>query len=90
MPFKRVNCVQRLMNNQTCCVNEFLTHLTKFHPFDLYVVVPFTSLPRFIRRAQNEDKDMLPKMKNISSIPTSHINPSTNSHQHSWIQNVTD
>ena len=47
-----------VMKNQTRRVKEFLAHLDKSHPFDPYVVVPFTSLPRFIRYAHNEDKDI--------------------------------
>ena len=62
MPCQRVNCAQCLtvmvLKNQTHRVKQFLANLDKSHPFDPYVVVPFTSLPRFIRYANNEDKDI--------------------------------
>ena len=62
MSCKRVDCAQCLtvmvLKNQTRRVNEFLAHLDKSRPFNPYVVVPFTSLPRFIRYAHNEDKDI--------------------------------
>ena len=47
-----------VLKNQTRRVKEFLAHLDKSHPFNPYVVVPFTSRPGFIRYAHNEDKDI--------------------------------
>ena len=62
MPGNRVNCAQCLMvmvlKNQTRRVKQFLARLDNTHPFNPYVVVPFSSLPRFIRYAQNEEKDI--------------------------------
>ena len=62
MPGQRVNCAQcvtvMVLKNQTRRVKHFLANLDKSHPFNPYVVVPFTSLPRFIRYAINEDKDI--------------------------------
>ena len=62
MPCKRVDCAQCLrvvvLKKQTRRVKQFLARLDKSHPFNPYVVVPFTSLQRFIRYAHNEDKDI--------------------------------
>ena len=62
MSCKRVNCAQCLtvmvLKNQTRRLNQFLAHLAKSRPFDPYVVVPFTSLPRFIRYSQKEEEDI--------------------------------
>ena len=63
MQCKRLNCAQcltvMLLNNQTRRVKYFLAHLAKSQ-FNPYVVVPFTSLPRFIRYSHNEDEDIPP------------------------------
>ena len=63
MPCGRVNCAQCLtvmaLRNQTRRVKQFLAHFDKTQPFDPYVVVPFTSLPRFIRFSHNEGEDIL-------------------------------
>ena len=47
-----------MLKNQTPRVKQFLAHLDKCHPFDPSLVVPFSSLPRFIRYSHNEEKDL--------------------------------
>ena len=71
MPCKCANCAQWLMatKSQTYCVKEFLAHLDKSHP---YIVVPCTSLRRYIRRALKEDKGIL---LNILLTKTWRISP---------------
>ena len=63
MPCERVNCAQCLtvmaLRNQTRRVKQFLARFDKTQPFDPYVVVAFTSLPRFIRFSRNEGEDIL-------------------------------
>ena len=63
MPCERVNCAQCLtvmaLRNQTRRVKQFLARFDKTQPFDPYIVVAFTSLPRFIRFSHNEGEDIL-------------------------------
>ena len=61
MPCERVNCAQCLtvmaLRNQTRRVKQFLPRFDKTEPFDPYVVVAFTSVPRFIRFSHIEGED---------------------------------
>ena len=63
MPCERGNCAQCLtvmaFRNQTRRVKQFLARFDKSKPFDPYVVVAFTSLPRFFRFSHNQGEDIL-------------------------------
>ena len=62
MPCERVNCAPCLtvtaFRIQTVRLKQFLARFDKTQPFDPYVVVAFTSLPRFIRFSHNESEDI--------------------------------
>ena len=89
MPCKRLNCAQCLtlmvLKNQTRRVKRFLAQLEHSHPFDP-CRCPLQLAGDSSDFTTPRGKTSL-KLKNISSsIPTSRIFPSRNSHQHLWIQ----
>ena len=66
MKCQKEDCAQCLtvmvLKNQSRRAKQFLAKLDKSKPFDPYVVVPFTSVPRFIRYSRNEG-DEIPQVQ---------------------------